>query len=206
MSACFEIPTISSSHILRSAIGTGSVSRGRVEAVMRSGGLVPDEVINELVFDRLAQPDTFGGFVLDGFPRTAAQAEALDQFVGDPAVVAIVLEVPETHLKRRLTIRRVCSRCRTPQSHSSHHSGQRECAYCGATLERRDDDHEATIKRRLFAYRSTVQPLLSYYKRRARLIEIDATANPREVSAEIERQIVLRDAGRTKVARSISVS
>ena len=73
----------------------GSVAARRLEAVMKSGGLVADEVINQLIFDRLAEPDTFAGFVLDGFPRTAAQAEALDQFVGDPAVVAVVLHVPE---------------------------------------------------------------------------------------------------------------
>ena len=184
----------------------GSASARQLEAVMKSGGLVADELMNELIFDRLAEPDTFAGFVLDGFPRTAAQAEALDRFVGDPAVVAIALHVPEIEIGRRLITRCVCSRCRTPQSRSSHNARQRECAYCGATLERRDDDDEATIKRRLFAYRSTVQPLLNHYDRRGRLIEIDATGEAREVSVDIACQIARRDAALAQLGRSVAVS
>ena len=189
----FGIPIISSSDTLRRVVATNS-SRGReVKAIMAAGGLVPDDLMSEIIGARLAEPDAASGFVLDGFPRTVAQAEALDRLTGNPPVAAIVLHVPEAEIERRLISRRVCSRCRTPQSLSSQSSGQRDCAYCGAALEQRDDDDEATIKRRLFVYRNTAKPLLEYYERRARLIEIDASAEPREVSAEIERRAGLQD-------------
>jgi adenylate kinase len=197
MSACFEIPTISSSRTLRNAVASGSPIGRQVNATMSSGGLVTDEVMNELVRQRLAEPDVAGGFVLDGFPRTVAQAAVLDEIVGEPPVVAIALHVPESEIEGRLIARRVCSRCRIPQSLSSHKSGQRDCAYCGAALTQRDDDAEATIKRRIFVYRSTVPPLLDYYRRSGRLIDIDASADPRTVSGEIARRVALRHAQAT---------
>ena len=202
MRAHFGIPTISSSDTLRRAAASGSDPGRLVESVMSTGGLVTDDVMNELIRERLAEPDTADGFVLDGFPRTVAQAEALDRFVTDPPVVAIVLQVPEEEIERRLISRRVCSRCRMPQSQSSHASGQRDCAYCNAPLEHRDDDNEATIKRRLFTYRNTVTPLLDYYRRRSRLVEIDSSAPAGQVSAEIGRQIALRTARTAKTRRS----
>ena len=192
MRARFRVPTISSSDTLRRAVAADSPLGRQVEAVMSSGGLVTDEVMNELMGERLSEPDVVNGFVLDGFPRTVAQAEALDRFSVEPAVVAIVLQVPEAEIERRLLSRRVCSRCRMPQSLSSHNSGQRDCAYCSAALEHRDDDEESTIKRRLLAFRDTVEPLLDFYGRRSRLIAIDASADVPNVSADIERQVALR--------------
>jgi adenylate kinase len=158
---------------------------------MATGELVTDDVMNELIRERLNEPDAADGFVLDGFPRTVAQAEALDQFAGKPPIVAVALHVPEAEIERRLISRRVCTRCRTPQSVSSQNSGQRNCAYCGAPLEHRDDDDEATIKRRLFLYRNRTGPLLEYYQRRSRLIDIDGSAAAHKVSAEVAREIAL---------------
>jgi adenylate kinase len=191
MSARFGIPTISSSDVLRRAVAAESPLGRLVESVMAAGELVTDDVMNELIRQRVTEPDAAAGFVLDGFPRTVAQAEALDQFAAEPLVVALALHVPEAEIERRLFARRVCSRCRMPQSQSSHASGQRECAYCGAALEQRDDDNEATIKRRLSAYRNSVGPLLDYYERQSRLIEIDASAASHEVSAEIGRRVAV---------------
>lgn len=202
----FGIPTISSSDTLRRAVSAGSTLGRHVESVMAAGGLVTDDVMNEIVRERLAEPDAADGFVLDGFPRTVAQAEALDQFAADPPVVAIVLEVSEAEVERRLVSRRVCSRCRMPQSQSSHMSGQRDCAYCGASLEQRHDDDESTIKRRLFVYRNTATPVLDYYRRRSRLIEVDASAPASEVSAEIARRIAVRGARGVKRGKSQTAS
>jgi adenylate kinase len=201
----FGVPTISSSDTLRRAVAAESPLGRQVEAVMSSGGLVSDEVMNELIRQRLSEPDAASGFVLDGFPRTVAQAEALDRFAADPSVAAIVLHVSTVEIERRLLSRRVCSRCRMPQSLSSHNSGQGDCAYCGAALEHRDDDEESTIKRRLLAFRSTVEPLLSYYGRQSRLIEIDASVDVPRVSAEIERQVALRSPGDGRKKRSSKV-
>jgi adenylate kinase len=192
----FGVPTISSSDTLRRAVSAESPLGRQVDAVMSSGGLVSDELMNELIRQRLSEPDAANGFVLDGFPRTVTQAEALDAFAAEPPVVAIVLHVPEAEIERRLLSRRVCSRCRMPQSLSSHSSGQRDCAYCGAGLEHRDDDEESTIKRRLIAFRHTVDPLLQYYGRQSRVIEIDASVDVPRVSAEIDRQVALRGMGR----------
>ena len=195
MSASLGIPTISSSETLRRAVSIDSPLGRTVTSLMSTGELVPDEVMNELVRQRLTEADAADGFVLDGFPRTVAQAEALDQFVTEPPVVVIALHVPEAEIERRLIFRRVCGRCRMPQSVSSQNSGQRHCAYCGATLEQRDDDDEATIKRRLFLYRNRTGPLLDYYQRRSRLIAIDGAADADKVSAEMARQIALYNAG-----------
>ena len=193
MSGHFGLPTISSSDTLRRAVSAESPLGRQVREVMSAGGLVTDDVMNDLIRQRVSEPDAANGFVLDGFPRTVAQAEALDRFAGETPVVAIVLNVPESEIERRLIARRVCNRCRMPQSQSSQSSGQRECAYCGSALEHRDDDEESTIKRRLFAYRNTVTPLLDYYKRRSRLIDINASAAPQAVSAEIARRVALRN-------------
>jgi adenylate kinase len=192
MRAHYKIPTISSSNLLREAVAAGTPLGREVDRVMSTGGLVTDEVMIELIRERLSEPDAAAGFVLDGFPRTVPQAEALDQFAGHPAVVAIALHVPEAEIERRLLARRVCSRCRMPQSQSSSASKQRHCAYCGAPLEHRDDDDEATIKRRLFVHRNTVRPLLEYYEPRSRLIEVDASAPVHAVSAEIARRVALQ--------------
>jgi adenylate kinase len=191
----YGVPAISSSDTLRRAVISGSPLGRQVDALMSSGGLVTDEVMNELIRLRLSEPDASNGFVLDGFPRTVAQAETLDQFAAEPPVVAIVLHVPEAEIERRLLSRRVCSRCRMPQSLSGHNSGQPNCAYCGAVLEHRDDDEESTIKRRLLTYRNTVEPVLGHYSRQSRLIEIDASVDVPKVSVAIARQVTLRSAG-----------
>jgi len=191
MSARLGIPTISSSETLRRAVSTNSPLGRSVKSLMATGELVTDDVMNELIRERLAESDAAAGFVLDGFPRTVAQAEALDRFAGEPAVVVVALHVPEVEIERRLISRRVCTRCRTPQSVSSQNSGQRNCAYCGAPLEQRDDDDEATIKRRLFLYRNRTGPLLEYYRHRSRLIDIDGSVAAHKVSAEVARQIAL---------------
>lgn len=204
ISARLGVPTISASDTLRRAVLTDSPLGRTVKTLMSTGELVSDDVMNELIRQRLAEPDVAPGFVLDGFPRTTPQADALDRFAGEPRVVAIVLDVPESDIVRRLVSRRVCSRCRTPQSVSSQNSGQRSCAYCGATLEQRDDDDEATITRRLFVYRNSVGPLLSYYQGQSRLITIDASAAPHKVSADIARHIArdgaLRGQGKATTA------
>src|SRR5262245_760531 len=109
MRGYFGVPTISSSDTLRRAVASDSPLGRQVEAVMSSGGLVPNEVMNELFRQRLSEPDVSDGFVLDGFPRTVAQAEALDQFASESPVVAIALHVPEAEIERRLLSRRVCS-------------------------------------------------------------------------------------------------
>jgi adenylate kinase len=186
MTARFGVPAISTGDILRAAVKSGSPLGKQVQAVMAAGDLVSDRLMVDLVRDRLSQPDTQSGFILDGFPRTAAQADALDEMLAGRRLLVLVLEVPERELERRLDARRICSTCKTLYSTGTRYGSESElCSRCGSILIKRDDDNLATIRTRLRTYRETAAPIVEHYRQRSAIVRIDASKPPDVVSDAI---------------------
>jgi adenylate kinase len=182
----YGIPHISTGDILRAAVREGSALGRQVEATLASGGLVSDDLITELVRDRLARPDVDAGFVLDGFPRTVAQAEALDAIPAAAWLVVVVIAVEDSEIVRRLATRRVCASCRLTQSVSSEVESDREsCPYCGGRLERRKDDDPETVRRRLETYAAFAAPVIAHYRDRMALASVEGVGQPEAVTAAL---------------------
>ena len=166
------VPHIATGDMLREVAAAETPLGHEVKTYMESGELVPDEAIIGLVAERLGRPDAAHGFVLEGFPRTVAQAQALDRFLealGHVLDHVVNIEVGEPELLRRLTARRVCSACGTTfgASNSPHRSGV--CDACGGELDQREDDREPTVRKRLDLHARQARPLLDYYLRRGLL-------------------------------------
>jgi adenylate kinase len=154
------IPRISTGDILRDAVEAGTPMGLAAKQVMDTGRLVADDVIIGVARERLARPDTERGFVLDGFPRTVAQADALDEMLDHGAPLVIVeIVVPEDTLVRRLSTRRICSNCGTTAT-----PGLATCAKCGGTLIARRDDNEAVVRERLQVHNRQTGPLVEHYR------------------------------------------
>ena len=152
----YKIPQISTGDILRKAVADGTPLGKEAKVIMDQGGLVSDKIVLGLVEERLKQPDTKNGFILDGFPRNTAQAEALDKILtsnGIPLTIALNIDVDMNDLLKRLTGRRTCKSCQ--QMYNVHFSAPKKdgvCDKCGGQLFQRDDDKEETIKKRLDVY------------------------------------------------------
>ena len=141
---------------------------------MAAGGLVGDDLITDLVRDRLAAPDAARGFVLDGYPRTASQAQALDTMRPAASFMVLLIEVPGDAIVRRMSSRRVCDSCAITQSVSPDSALDREsCPYCGGDLVVRPDDHPDTVRRRLETYAEVCGPVVTYYRSRPLFAAID---------------------------------
>jgi adenylate kinase len=190
----FSIPHISTGDILRQAVRDGTPLGQQVAAIMSSGALVSDSLITELVRERLAQPASGRGVILDGFPRTVAQANALDGMMnGKPLIVALI-DAADEEIVKRLSSRRVCQSCGITQSVSDPENAAAEsCPYCGGTLVRREDDAPETVRRRLATYASFAGPLIDHYRSRPGFIAVNGLQPPDEVTASLIRGI------RTKV-------
>ena len=181
------VPRISTGDILREAVQSGSALGRAVRAVMDSGGLVSDDIMVELVRERLAREDAAGGFVLDGFPRTVPQAKALDQMMrGRGALVVLEIVVPEEELVRRLCARRICGRCGVVAGDGGSAA---TCALCGGPLVQRSDDEEDVIQERLRVYNRDTQPLVEFYRARETFRTISGDLPARQVAAEIRAQV-----------------
>ncbi len=168
ISSSFGIPQISTGDMLREAVKNGTAMGLKAKGFMDAGGLVPDEVVIGIVRDRLKAKDCDKGFILDGFPRTIPQAQALDRVVkelGKEIRVVLSLEVDEKDLLERLTGRRTCTACGA-MYHIRFNAPKAagKCDKCGTALIQRDDDKEETIKARLVNYKKSTEPLLDYYK------------------------------------------
>jgi adenylate kinase len=173
----YGIPHVSTGDILRSAVKRQTQMGLEAKKFMDAGELVPDSVVIGIVKDRLQEPDTAKGFLMDGFPRTIPQAEALDGVLDglERAVTKVlVLLVDEDLLLKRLTGRRVCRSCQTP-FHVLFTQPKKEgvCDKCGGELYQRDDDTEATVRNRLEVYRNQTEPLIDYYDRAGLVARID---------------------------------
>lgn len=182
VSSHLRVPHISTGDMFRSAIKNQTPTGLEAKRYMDAGQLVPDSVVIAMVKERLAMPDCENGYLLDGFPRTVEQAEALEKFAAPDAVVDI--EVPDEMLVDRLTGRRVCATC-SGTFHISKLADEKLCPVCGGELYQRDDDKPATISNRLNVYHEQTAPLIGYYAGRGRLKRIDGNARPEDVFQNI---------------------
>ena len=165
-----NIPQISTGDILRRAIKEGTETGLKAKAFIDAGQLVPDDVIIDIVKERLAMADCAGGYILDGFPRTVPQAEALDTFAAIDSVIE--LDVADQVLVDRLSGRRVCLKCGATY-HLSMLNGETKCAKCGDPLVQRNDDKAETVLNRLEVYHAQTAPLIGYYEQKGLLKKVD---------------------------------
>lgn len=194
----YGVAQISTGDMLRAEVKAGSPIGLEAKGVMGAGGLVSDELIIRMIGERISRPDCAKGFILDGFPRTVPQAEALDKLLHETAVdldAVIELEVDEAVLVERISGRFTCAKCGTGY-HDKFKLPQRAgiCDVCGSTdFTRRPDDKAETVHARLEAYNEQTAPILPYYKAKGRLYTVDGMAEMEEVEAQIEA--VLRRIG-----------
>jgi len=189
-----RIPHISTGDMFREAVKAGTPLGQKAEQYMSQGLLVPDEVTIGIVRERLAQADCANGFLLDGFPRTIAQAEALDQILEDnPIDLVLSIEVPDAELIKRLTGRRVCKDCGAT-FHIHFNPPQREdvCDQCGARLHHRADDTVSTVKNRLEVYKQQTEPLIAYYREQEKLVSINGDQAIDQVFQDIAQHLEAR--------------
>ncbi len=180
------VPHLSTGDLFRQAVREGTPLGREAQAYMDRGELVPDGVVVGMVRERL-QGET--GFVLDGFPRTLPQARALEEelaVLAAPLDAAVLLEVPEELILRRLTARRLCRSCGAVY-HLEFHPPQvpGRCDRCGGELYQRDDDREETVRRRLEVYRQETAPVAQFYRERGLLHPVDGTGSEEEVSHRV---------------------
>lgn len=180
--SALNIPQISTGDILRRAIKEQTPTGVKAKAFIDAGKLVPDDVIIDIVKDRLAQSDCAGGYILDGFPRTVPQAEALEGIAAIDAVIE--LDVADEKLIERLSGRRVCLKCGATY-HVSRLNGETRCATCGDTLIQRDDDKAETVLNRLTVYHNQTAPLVDFYQKRGLLKVIDGAQDMDTIFASI---------------------
>jgi len=189
----YGVPQVSTGDILRAAVAAGTPLGKEAKAYMDRGALVPDEVVIGIVRDRLGEPDCRKGYLLDGFPRTVAQAEALSRMLkklGAPLPRVASLEVGEEELVKRLSGRRTCPACGEPfhvESHPPRVEGI--CDKCGGRLIQREDDREETIRRRLQVYRKETEPLIGYYQNQGLLKTVNGLGEAGEVFARVSRAL-----------------
>ena len=180
------LPHISTGDILRHAVREGTDLGREAKRAMDAGELVPDEIVAGLVAERIRNADCRGGFILDGFPRTLAQAEILEEKTSDEPMRVVSFELSEQEAVERLTGRRTC-----PECGASYHIRnlpplvQGVCDRCGAQLIQRSDDQEETVRERLRIYREQTGDLVRYYQERGSLVTVSADGSPDKVYEEL---------------------
>jgi adenylate kinase len=194
----YKIAHLSTGDMLREAVAAGTEVGRRAKAIMDAGRLVPDDVINRLVAERVAEPDCARGFILDGFPRTLAQAQTLDALLddrGERLDAVLELAVDDDALVERISGRFACATCG-----AGYHDRFRQpkvagvCDVCGSRdFVRREDDKAETVRARLEAYHAQTAPLLPYYRKKGLLAVVDGMAGIDEVTAEIFEKIAAPD-------------
>ena len=184
-----EIPTISTGNILRAAVKNGTPTGLKAKEYMDAGKLVPDEVIIGIINDRLQEPDCANGFILDGVPRTIAQAEAIET-MGIRIDKVLELQVEDNVIVDRMSGRRVCEKCG-----ASYHIVNKKskvegvCDLCGGKTVIRKDDQPATVLDRLKAYHEQTEPLVEFYRTRGKLAEIKFCPSIEETTAEVMKAL-----------------
>src|SRR5262249_19531755 len=184
---------VSTGDMLRDAARRKTPLGDQAKSYMDDGRLLPDDVVIGIVADRLAAPDCLNGFLLDGFPRTVVQAEALDRLLeerGQPLDSVLLLNVPVDEAVRRLSGRRVCASCGT-MCHLAFDppADPGRCDRCGGALVQREDDREETIRRRLAVYDRETAPVLEHYRRAGLLREVDGTGSREDVWRNLETAV-----------------
>lgn len=185
----FSLPHISTGDMFRAEMASGSELGKTVKEIINRGDLVPDELTCEIVKARLSQPDCANGYMLDGFPRTLPQAEALEKMgkeINRPVTMVINVSCPDEELKRRITGRRVCPKCGASY-HIIDMRPKKEgvCDLCGSELIQRKDDNLASFDTRLSNYYKSTAPLIAFYKEKGLLFDFDGTIGSENVKNEI---------------------
>lgn len=184
---------ISTGDVLREAVRQGTPLGVRAKAFMDAGSLVPDDLVIGMLSERLAGDDTARGCLLDGFPRTIAQAEALGKMLerrGEALDLVVAFDADHEVIVDRLSGRRSCPRCgKVYHVHFDPSPAGARCGGCGAELVQREDDREATIRRRLKVYEEETAPLLAYYRDRGLLVLVDGTAPIDVVAARVDEAL-----------------
>jgi adenylate kinase len=194
LSQHYGAPHISTGDMLRAAVANATPIGLEAKSYMDSGRLVPDEVMLGVVEERLAEPDVAAdGFLLDGFPRTVVQAEALGGFA--TIDVAVDLQVPEDVVLERISSRRVCKSCGRIYSVQSPPSAGWTCDTCGGEVVQRDDDTPEAVAKRLAAYATETQPTIDWYAGTGALVAVDGLGTPDEVTARLIAAIDAKLAG-----------
>ncbi|MBQ3230561.1 MAG: adenylate kinase [Clostridia bacterium] len=184
-----NIPTLSTGAMLREAMKAGTPMGLAAKSAIDQGALVSDEVVIGIVKDRIAQDDCKGGFILDGFPRTIPQAEALDA-MGVKIDVVLDVEVPDDAIVERMSGRRLCSACGASYHVKYNPSADGEtCDKCGAPLTLRADDKPEVVLNRLGVYHAETEPLIGFYKNKNLLVTVDGQKTPAEVTADIKKAL-----------------
>lgn len=189
IAAKYGIPHISTGDIFRANIKNGTELGQKAKVYMDQGLLVPDELVVDLIIDRFKEPDCEKGYVLDGFPRTIPQAQALDEALakkGDAVEYAVDVDCPDENIIRRMSGRRACVNCGATY-HIVNIPPKKEgiCDICGGGLILRDDDKPETVEKRLKVYHEQTQPLIDYYKGKGILKSVDGTKEPDAAFEEI---------------------
>ena len=187
----YRIPQISTGDMLREALKAGTPLGLEAKKYMDAGGLVPDSVVIGLVEERIEKPDAKGGYMLDGFPRTVAQAQELDNILGKKTQKidhVVSVEVPNSELLGRLTGRRTCRSCGAG-FHVMFDPPKKEglCDKCGGELYQRSDDNEATVMSRLETYEAQTKPLIDYYEKQGKLRRIDGVGKMDDILKRIQK-------------------
>jgi len=187
----YRIPQISTGDMLREALKAGTPLGIEAKKFMDAGGLVPDSVVIGLVEERIEKPDAKGGYMLDGFPRTVAQAQELDNILGKKTQKidhVVSVEVPNSELLGRLTGRRTCRSCGAG-FHVMFDPPKKEglCDKCGGELYQRSDDNEATVMSRLETYEAQTKPLIDYYEKQGKLRRIDGVGKMDDILKRIQK-------------------
>jgi adenylate kinase len=193
-----RIQRISTGDMLRDEMHKGSALGKAVQAVMDRGELVSDQIMIDMITERLSRPDVADGFVLDGFPRTVAQAQALDaMMVGRDPLIVLDIVVPEAELMRRLGARMICEAC-------GHNADGREttpgvCQICGGKLTQRADDNAIVVLERFKVYQMATKPLVDFYRARPTFRSIDGAQSKDRVAADLVGAVEAIASGAAKV-------
>jgi adenylate kinase len=200
----YGVVQLSTGDMLRAAVASGSELGRKAKAIMEAGQLVPDEIMIAMIAERIAQPDAKRGFILDGFPRTTAQAEALDRMLAEKGLrldCVIELKVDDALLVDRISGRYTCAKCG-----AGYHDRNQQpkipgvCDRCGSTqFSRRADDNAETVKKRLDAYHAQTAPILPYYRAKGSLKSVDGMAPIDDVTAVL-RSLLGKPADATPAA------
>ena len=187
------IPTISTGVIIRESIKLGTDMGLKAKKFIDAGELCPDEVVIGIIKERLAKSDCSNGFILDGFPRTVAQAEALDKMLPDAVSTALLLEVSDESLVERLSGRRECPKCKATFHITNNPSKKGDvCDKCGESLVQRADDTPETIRKRMSIYHAQTEPIKDYYKACGKLKCVSGNAELSEVTEAIFKTLGLK--------------
>jgi len=187
----YNIPQISTGDILRNEVKNETELGKKAKVYMDKGELVPDDVIIGMMENRIKQDDCKNGFILDGFPRTVAQAEAFDEMLKKNGLEldrVLLIDVPEEEIIERLTGRRVCPNCGAVY-HVKNNPPKKEgiCDKCGSALVQRDDDKEEVVRNRLEVYKKNTMPLVDYYTKTSKLVKIDGTGEISEIFERVKK-------------------